>query len=179
MHWSFMAMKRLARLTRIAAAALALGVSLSAIADAQMSNGVATLPKGGARQGVITPTRPAAPAVVPANPSFPPALFAPITIVPAQPVAFTLVPAVVMSDGSIFANFGFGFEPVLRSCSAGAGTVVVSGAQPRRISSNGASIPSRTAPSQPSQQTVTLSAAAQGGCFTRDQFGRVFVYRRN
>ena len=172
-------MKRLARLIKMSAVALAGAASVAVSAHAQMVNGVATLPKGGGRQGVITPTRAAPPVVAPANPSLPPALFAPITVVPAQPVLFTLVPAVIMSDGSIFANFGFGLEPVLRSCAAAATTVVVSGAPPRRISSNGASIPNRGAPQAAPQQTIALSAAAQMGCFTVDNFGRVFVYRRN
>src|ERR1044072_1520375 len=50
----------------------------------------------------------------------------------AQPVAVTFVPVVLMSDGSVFANFGFGWEPVARPCAA---TVVVG--EPTVIASNG------------------------------------------
>ena len=95
----------------------------------------------------------------------------------AQPVQFTLVPAILMSDGSIFANFGFGYEPVMRSCVS---NVVVVPGQGQRIASNGASIPNHGAsqPSATQPQNVRLSVPAQTGCFTRDQFGRVFVYKR-
>jgi hypothetical protein len=46
----------------------------------------------------------------------------------AYSVPIAIVPAVLMSDGSIFANFGFGFEPVVRVCSGGArmGAVIAS-----------------------------------------------------
>ena len=36
-------------------------------------------------------------------------------------VALKLVPAVIMSDGSVFADFGFGLERVRRACVGGVG----------------------------------------------------------
>ena len=108
---------------------------------------------------------------------------------PAQPVAFNLVPAILMSDGTVWANFGFGFEPVVRSC----GSVVVT--QPAVMAGNGALITQPAAPTymQPapvqktaSQQviaasqngaTVQTSRVAQLSCFGRDASGRVFVLR--
>jgi hypothetical protein len=118
MHWSFMAMKRFSSFTLTLAAVLGSSVSVAAAADAQMVNGRWQLPaKGatGARQGVVVEGPPARQptlvpnptAPIPGNLSYPQQ---------AQPVQFTLVPAILMSDGSIFANFGFGYEPVMRSC---------------------------------------------------------------
>lgn len=171
MHWSFMAMKRFVLIAMVAAG------SLAGPANAQLVNGKWQPPKSsGSRQGVIVTPTPAAAPVLPANPSLLPALFGnpsyPIRPVPpVQPVAFTLVPAIIMSDGSILADFGFGYEPVVRSC-AGGSTVVV---QPvRRIGANG-----RVLPQSGPVQVTTLSAAAQTACFTRDGLGRVFVYRRS
>ena len=179
MHWSFMATKRFSRTSRTLAAVLGLGIAL-APADAQMVNGRWQMPAGSGgsgRQGVVV-ERPASPqpvfvpnptAPIPGNPSYP--------IQPVQPVQFALVPALLMSDGSIFANFGFGYEPVLRSCVS---TVVVVSGQPQRIGSNGARIPNHgaTQPQATQPHLVRLSAPAQTACFTRDSFGRVFVYRR-
>ena len=105
---------------------------------------------------------------------------------PLQPVQFILVPALLLSDGSIFANFGFGYEPVLRSCSA----VVVTG-QVQRVGANGVPLQTNALPyTQPvpnqmtaSQQMIAnghrLSGPAQLSCFTHDAAGRVFVYRRS
>jgi len=110
-------------------------------------------------------------------------------VFPRFPVLVTLVPAILMSDGSVFANFGFGYEPVYRSCS---GAVVVG--QPTVVASNGVvlSQPQRPTYTQPvpnqqtaSQQfaranlagTAVVSDAAQSSCFNRDASGRVFVYR--
>ena len=100
---------------------------------------------------------------------------------------FALVPAVLMSDGSIFANFGYGYEPVIRSCSA----VVVSG-QTQRIAAGGVTLSQQNAmaytPPVPNQTTASqqmiangtrVSGPAQLACFTRDAAGRVFVYRRS
>src|SRR5688500_16359245 len=73
---------------------------------------------------------------------------------PSQPVALSLVPAILMSDGRVFANFGFGFEPVLRPCSG----AVVAG-QRRVIGSNGVVLFHPTAPTYtqpvPNQQTAS------------------------
>ena len=105
----------------------------------------------------------------------------------AQPVAVSLAPVVLMSDGSIFANFGFGFERVARSCSA---TQVIG--QPTVVASNGVVLsqpqqPTYTqpVPNQQSQSQLMVSGAqqtspsvpAQRACFNRDMSGRVSVYR--
>ena len=99
-------------------------------------------------------------------------------------VALKLVPAVIMSDGSVFADFGFGLEQVRRACGG------VGGLGDTRSLSSGATIPTQSSPgmqrapaqrtqsqqnltSQPSQRQP--SRAALGSCFTRDASGRVFV----
>jgi hypothetical protein len=174
MHWSFMVLKRLDfGMTLLAATLVAAPVA------AQSGGKFSLPPQGAVRQGVEA--RPPQPVVVDPNgfyrnPSY-----------PVQPVQFTLVPAILMSDGSIFANFGFGYEPVIRSCSA----VVVTGS-PQVIGSGGVKLgPSNAMPyTQPvpnqmtaSQQMIAngtrISAPAQLSCFTRDAAGRVFVYRRS
>lgn len=110
-------------------------------------------------------------------------------VFPRYPVAATLVPAILMSDGSVFANFGFGYEPVYRSCS---GAVVVG--EPTVVAGNGVVLSQQQRPTYtqpvPNQQTasqqlaqsnlsrpVVVSGAAQASCFSRDGAGRVFVYR--
>jgi hypothetical protein len=100
-----------------------------------------------------------------------------------------MIPAIVLSDGTVVANFGFGFEPVFRSC----GGVVVVG-EPRVVAGNGvilsAGTPTYTQP-VPNQATASqqllssnqsinaanLSAAAQSACFGRDGAGRIVVFR--
>ena len=159
-------------------AALAFAAPLGA-----QQGGKFSLPRQGAvRQGVEA--RPQQPTVVVVdpyyhNPAYP--MQAP------RPVQFTLVPAVLMSDGSIFANFGFGYEPVVRSCN----TVVVTGPL-QVIGSNGVVLGQSNAmpytqpvPNQmtASQQMIAngqrLSVPAQLACFSRDAAGRIFVYRRS
>lgn len=162
--------------------ALLVALAVAAPVGAQ-TGGKFTLPvQKAVRQGVEA--RPAQTVVVVdpynyyRNPSYP---MQPV------PVQFTLVPAVLMSDGSIFANFGFGYEPVFRSCSA----VVVTGPV-RRIGANGVVLTQSNAlpytPPVPNQMTTSqqmianghrLSGPAQTGCFTRDGAGRIFVYRRS
>ena len=158
--------------------ALLAGLLAAAPLGAQ-SGGKFSLPaQGAARQGVEA--RPPQTVVVDQNyyyrnPSY-----------PVQPVQFIMVPAVLMSDGSIFANFGFGYEPVIRSCYA------VSTAPVQRIGANGVALNNSNAmpytPAVPSQMTASqqmiangtrLSGPAQLACFTRDAAGRVFVYRRS
>lgn len=152
------------------------------------SGGKFSLPaQGAARQGVES--RPAQTVVVdqnhyyrnpsyPSHPSYP--------SYPVQPAQFIMVPALLMSDGSIFANFGFGYEPVIRTCYA------VSTAPMQRIGANGVALHNSDAmpytPAVPNQMTASqqmiangtrLSGPAQLACFTRDAAGRVFVYRRS
>jgi hypothetical protein len=112
------------------------------------------------------------------------------SVFPRQPVAFTLIPAILMSDGTVLADFGFGFEPVTRACG---NTVVMS--TPQVIAGNGVvlspgsttvtytqPVPNQATPSQqnlPSAQTrfPVLTAASQSACFTKDAQGRFFVAR--
>lgn len=103
-----------------------------------------------------------------------------------QPVAFVMIPAILMSDGTVLANFGMGFEPVRRSCG---GTVVVT-APPTVVGSGGRVIsrpssppgPSRAAsPTQPAPQQIRypiLTAASQSACYANDGQGRFFVVRQ-
>ena len=175
-----MRLKRLDWRTAVVAALLA------AVPAGAQSGGKFTHPAHGAvRQGVEV--RPPQTVVVDPysyyrNPSYPVQPMQPV-----QPVQFILVPALLMSDGSIFANFGFGYEPVIRSCSA----VVVPGST-QRVGSNGVALNHTNAlpytPPVPNQMTASqqmiangtrLSGPAQLACFTRDAAGRVFVYRRS
>jgi hypothetical protein len=97
------------------------------------------------------------------------------------------VPAIVTSDGRVFANFGFGYEQVFRSCSS---AVVVG--QPAVIAGNGVvltpQVPTYTQP-VPNQQTssqqlaagthaqTTIVAPAHSTCFSPHSSGGVIVYR--
>jgi hypothetical protein len=97
------------------------------------------------------------------------------------------VPAVVTADGRIFANFGYGYEQVFRSCS---GAAVVG--QPTVIAGNGAVLsapaPTYTQP-VPNQQTASQQMAAgsrahngavvptYSTCFSPYSSGGVIVYR--
>ena len=167
------------RLKRLDLGTALVAVLLAAAPLGAQSGGKFSLPaQGTARQGVEA--RPAQTVVVDQNyyyrnPSY-----------PVQPVQFIMVPAVLMSDGSIFANFGFGYEPVIRSCYA------VSTAPVQRIGANGVALNNSNAmpytPAVPNQMTASqqmiangtrLSGPAQLACFTRDAAGRVFVYRRS
>ena len=112
------------------------------------------------------------------------------SVFPRQPVAFTLIPAILMSDGTVLADFGFGFEPVTRAC----GNAVVM-STPTVFAGNGVilsrgtttvtytqPVPNQMTPSQqnlPSAQSrfPILTAASQTACFTRDAQGRFFVAR--
>ena len=117
MHWSFMDAKRLATGLRLIAVLAGLTIGREAAAQHAPRAGVEARP---------------APAVT-SNPT-----------VFSQPVTVSLVPMVLMSDGTIFANFGFGFERVSRPCS---NTLVVG--QPTVVASNGVVL------SQPQQPTYT------------------------
>jgi len=143
-------------------------------AGAQAATGRYAPARGsGPQKGVQAPKRDSGPVVRPTTQMTP----------TPTPVALKMVPAVVMSDGSILADFGFGLEPVRRACS---GAVVTSGG--RVIGGNGQvlSQPAPTMQPAPSQQTASQqmlpsaphrqpSRAALGSCYTRDASGRAFV----
>ncbi len=112
------------------------------------------------------------------------------SVFPRRAVAFTLIPAILMSDGTVLADFGFGYEPVTRAC----GNAVVM-STPQVFAGNGVvlspgsttvtytqPVPNQATPSQqnlPSAQSrfPILTAASQSACFTRDAQGRFFVAR--
>ena len=103
-----------------------------------------------------------------------------------RPIALRLIPAMVMSDGSIYADFGNGLEPVRRACS----NVVVSTRQIPVIAGNGQVLfqtgpGTQPSPAQLTQSQLNLPSASQrpasraalSSCFMRDASGRVFVPR--
>src|SRR6185503_339724 len=102
-------------------------------------------------------------------------------VFPRQPVALVMIPAILMSDGTILANFGMGFEPVRRSC----GGLVVVNDRPTVVSAGGRvlSRPTYTQPvpnqvmSSPTRYPI-LTAASQSACFSRDGSGNYFVVRQ-
>lgn len=160
----------------------------SRAADAQQVNGVWTLtPQASAgSQGIARDPQPTVIFVTPSS-GFNTGLHH-RTVFPRHPIAFTMIPAIILSDGTVVADFGFGFEPVFRSCR---GAIVVG--QPRVMASNGVvlsqgtpsytqPVPAQTTPSQqilPSAQVRNgiVSAVAQTACFSRDAAGRVIVFR--
>jgi hypothetical protein len=111
-------------------------------------------------------------------------------VFPRQPVAFTLIPAILLSDGTVMADFGFGFEPVTRACGnavvmstptvfAGNGVILSQGTSTVTFTQQ---VPNQVTPSQQNLPSVQsrfpiLTAASQAACFTRDAQGRFFVVR--
>lgn len=156
-------------------------LATSSVAGAQIVDGQWRL---GTQSGHGTAVeRPPQPTVIVVQPS--PIVYPGQTVFPRQPVYSTLVPAVVMNDGSIYADFGYGYEPVMRGCQV---VTTFQPGQPKVFASNGVVIPSAAQvpsalPPVPNQlesqrRQVTLSAPAQSSCYSRDASGRVFVYRR-
>lgn len=164
---------------------LALTLAASGVAGAQRSGGtwILTPNTGRPRVGVQAP--PPQQTVVVSRPAM---------YLPPQPVAFTLVPAVVMSDGSIYANFGYGYEPIVRPCANAAfvttngvvspyGTVTYQPAAPTYV--HPAPNPVTSPYTRTGQTTVVTSGAqytqfstnSQQHCFSRDASGRVYAYR--
>jgi len=167
--------------TRIALAVAALVLAGSASADAQ-ARGKFTMPAKGPPRQAVQPRA--------ADRQTKPVHVHPVR--PAFPVAFTLLPAVIMSDGRVFADFGFGYEPVARSCApahtvapafstaqvpvvAGNGIVLSSGTPrmqpPPRLTPNS---PSATQPTHVTDQVVVTNARADA-CFRHEPTGRVVV----
>lgn len=168
-------------------AALAVGMAASVV-SAQPVNGV--------WQPTLSPNRgrvaaaAAPPAIVAVTPTF----FAPTVfnqsfinqpVQTNQLVLVNQVPSILLSDGTVLANFGSGFEQV-HSCA----TVVVIAGEPRVVAGNGRVLSRPAAPTytQPVPNQITASQqlssytrafggsnAAQASCFTRDAVGRVFV----
>jgi hypothetical protein len=154
---------------------LGLVLTLAGRAEAQLSGGRWTLtPQANSGRGRAVEQKPA-PVVVVDQPGMSSTVFR-------QPVAYMLVPAILMSDGSVLANFGSGFELVSRSCSGG---VVVG--QPQVIGGNGFIVSQGAPPTYtqaaPAQRSAQSAAAAQrsrhisAACFSRDGSGRLFAFR--
>ena len=138
-------------------------------ASAQTPRGTFTLrnSNGGRRVVVQDPAPEPAQQVYPVYPSF--------------PVAYTLLPAIVMSDGSVFANFGYGYVQVSRACGV---------STPRVLDGRGFQTSPRglqPAPSEPTASEQNLPSvqarrraaerAAHGACYGQDSYGRVVVIR--
>jgi hypothetical protein len=158
-----------------------------AVASAQHDPTVFRLPAGsssGSSRGVVQPK--AQPPLI-VQPSVYSRRFHPnrTTVFPRQS-SVNFVPAIVTNDGRVFANFGFGYEQVFRSC---AGGVVVG--QPSVVAGNGLVLtpqaPTYTQP-VPNQQTAsqlmaagkhaqTIVAPAYSTCFSPYSSGGVIVYR--
>ncbi len=162
-------------------AVAALAVSAGSLA-AQQTKGVFQPPRGPARGRVAVATPP--PTIVAVTPTVFDQRLNPNSLHQRQ-VVFNQVPTILLSNGTVFANFGSGFEPV-RSC----GTVAIIAGEPRVVAGDGTvlsrpagptytqPVPNQTTASQQlSSYTRTFggSAAAQASCFTRDRTGNVFV----
>ena len=155
-------------------------------ASAQYDGKVFRLPpaaSAGTARGVVQ--KPAQPQVIVVQPSAHHRRAHRTTAFPRQS-SVIWVPAVVTNDGRVFANFGYGFEQVFRSCSS---AVVVG--QPSVIAGNGVVLssqaPTYTQP-VPNQQTAsqqlaagtqqtTVLAAAHSTCFSPHSSGGGIVYR--
>lgn len=129
-------------------------------AGAQVVHGRAAPP---VRRGGIAPPPAAPPAATPAP-------------MPgsAVPVAMGHVPAVLLSDGRVFADFGRGFEQVLRSCDTGWHHALAEPPQtysaPVLSAGAGAVTPVQSAPAQARSQ-------AGAPCWTRQSNGTLVVVR--
>ena len=164
------------------AVGLGLVIGLATAAQAQTNGTWRVSPEPNTRRGVETPPPQPTVVVVPAQPGFP-------QVAP-QPVTYFVLPAILLSDGTILANFGMGYEPVTRSC----GSYFVVSNQQRVVAGNGKVLsqgPTYTQP-VPNQQTASqqnlpsaqnrypiLTAASQLSCWSMDANGRPYVLRRN
>lgn len=96
-------------------------------------------------------------------------------VAPRQPVQFTYVPTVVMSDGTVYGNYGYGYQQVVTCGPAavtpyavyGTGTGVVYGGS----GSRGVPGASGAMPPAPNQQTRSQQMVAQNAQSQNAQFG--------
>jgi hypothetical protein len=153
-------------------------------AQAQLVNGEWRLPASGGGTRAVQPATPQPQVIVVPGQRYYPQT----TVFPRRVAAYTLVPAILMADGSVLADFGFGYEPVYRSCS---GTLVTG--QPTIVGGNGVVLNAPQAPTYtqpvPNQQTASQqmlstrtntvygSTHSQTSCYNRDPGGRVIVVR--
>jgi hypothetical protein len=82
-----------------------------------------------------------------------------------------VIQAIVMTDGSIWADFGFGLEQVSRSCPSGASTMPLQVIGVSQLPDPRVAPPILTA-----QQKAVSKEAAQASCLVRDG-GRIFATR--
>lgn len=159
------------------------------VASAQFDGRAFRLPPGGSSAGARGVVQKPQPQVIVVQPSTHRGRVIPhrSTVFPRQS-SVLWVPAVVTADGRVFANFGYGFEQVYRSC---ASAVVVG--QPTVVAGNGVVLsPQRPTYTQPvpNQQTASQQMAAAGNraqttvvapaystCFSPHSSGGVIVYR--
>jgi hypothetical protein len=104
-------------------------------------------------------------------------------------VPVRVIPAIVMSDGSIVADFGAGLEPVRRACPGSVADMplrVVGGVTSTQPAPGLQAAPGmQAAPAQatasqqalPSAQVRAANQAARASCHLRDQRGRAFATR--
>jgi hypothetical protein len=146
---------------------LILGLMTAASLEAQV---VHRKPDPPARRAGIAPPPPAP---APGTPGTPGTVAHPVAV----PVAAGLIPAVLMSDGRVFADFGFGLEQIVRPCAVAAVPTTAShGSRPNsdagaRSAGTSAGTATRTAGIAPPPQPQP----AGGRCWTRDATGRLFV----
>lgn len=153
---------------------------LTAVATtAEAQNGTWRATSTGNRPRQAVERRPAPQQVIVVQPQYNP-------YYPVYPVAYTTIPAIIMSDGSIWADLGYGNYPVSRACvlasSVATAPTVVAGNG--FVLSGGAPTYMQPAPAQltPSQQNLpsaqqAAALAAQNACYSRDAYGRAFVIR--
>lgn len=165
---------------QLAGMTIALALTAVAPAAAQNTTVFRQQPASGSGHRATSATPQAQPA--PAYPAYPTYPGTPLN--PRYPVAYTVLPAIIMSDGSIYANLGYGYVPVQRSC-------VAQYQQPRVLNGsdllwNGGNPLTTTqpAPAQLTQSQLNLRAGrtvttqAQrpaNACYRMDPYGPVVV----
>ena len=150
-------------------------IALSSTLSAQARGTFRASPEpANSQRAVETPKKQPVVVVVPPSTVFSPQPFY------RQPVVFFNIPAILMSDGTVLADFGMGYEQVSRAC----GNTVVVQNEPRIIAGNGVVL-SQGSSTITTQQTVTsssrypiLTSVSQTSCYSRDAYGRVFVVRQ-
>jgi hypothetical protein len=163
-------------------------ISAPTVASAQFDGKAFRLPSGGASPGTRGVVQKPKPQVIVVQPSHHGGGYPHRTTVFPRRSSVVWVPAVVTADGRVFADFGYGFEQVHRSCAA----ATVMGGQPKVVAGNGYVLtpqtPTYTQP-VPNQQTASqqlavgnhaqtmVVAPAYRTCFSPHSSGGVVVYR--
>lgn len=132
------------------------------------------LPEGSASRPVVRGTTRSEPVPVePAYPVYP--------SYPAYPVAVTYIPAIIMSDGSVYANFGTGYFPVRRACPTRSARVLDGrGMRTERYRQPAPAQRSASAEALPhvqEQRRREMELAARSACYTRNAYGGIVVVR--